>query len=143
MSWLSISLAGSSCASAPQETRSPVAKQLIRPRAGFKPGTLTNRACPTPETCAVVEYDLQDPSVRKLLHDLGFVCKVNGKRYKISAERAGMRRDYFAKCGNFLERTFGKRCKFSQWLDVPEDWEFVRAAGTVCFNPSEYSFGDM
>lgn len=118
-----------------------MAGQLLRFREGFKGPT--NRACLAADRCEVIDYDLAVPANRKLLHDLGFICKVNGQRFKVDDESPRLRRDYYKQCGNWLQRKLGlKTCKYTQWLDAT-DVPYLRAAGTKCFNPKVFSFGAM
>ena len=128
-----------SCASSPQYFRSPTEKQILKFRTDSD--HLTNRACASydaSQVCAqyeVIEYDLDNPQIRKALRDLDFICKIAGKRYKIDEDSAQFRRDQYYGCG-FLKL---KKCRKSEYIGL-DQIDYLRQAGTRCFNQKVYDF---
>lgn len=84
----------SGCSTAPERImRHELLEQILTPRKGAK--GLTNRACDEWEegkgckTWGVRDYDLNDPAIRKQLNDLGFLCQVGGRRFKVCLDKPG------------------------------------------------------
>lgn len=121
--------------------RHALVEQILKPRAGHK--GLTNRVCLeySGDTCVrdeIVEYFLTDSQFRKTAADLGFVCKVGEKRYKICRDEPGFCRTTYRKQG-FLGL---RKEKVVEFLPV-DNYDFLIAAKTRCFQKDRYNFLDL
>lgn len=129
----------SSCTHAPKYPRNALVDQILRFRTGFT--GLTNRACGQyneKNECTrydVLNHDLEDGAVRRYLIELGFVCKVAGKRFKICREDAAL-------CRMRREGLFGSSKKIEK-VYVKTRHQFLIQASAKCFSTARYSFGDI
>ena len=79
--------------------------QILKVRKGHD--GLTNSYCEKYkgdkcESLKIVEYSLKDPIVRyRLGVELGFVCSISGKRYKICYDKEGFCRFHYERSGIF------------------------------------------
>ena len=130
------------CSSAPPRyPRHELIDQILKPRRGF-PGKLTNRACESwgakGECTAyvILEYDLKNPLFRQTANDLGIICNIAGKRYKLCKDKEGFCRFERKSCG-FLGL---KSCLREIGFIDASNSELLLSSGTRCFNDYKYPF---
>jgi hypothetical protein len=114
--------------------------QILVPRANHS--DLTNRACMGYEgdKCIkeeVVDYDMDDDETRKRLNQLGFICKIAGKRYKVCMDKPGFCRMSYKK-----KNWFAKPQRYESFIPIT-DYQFLIDAKTRCFNKERYNFSDF
>jgi len=97
-------------------------------------GKLTNRRCIEADKmkCVkfdMVEYDLNDSSIRTALNRLNFECEIGGNLYKIALNRPG-----------FVQHKGEKACWLCKpkkievdYLDSIKDFVFLVGAATRCY----------
>lgn len=96
------------CASREALPPNPLYKQILKVRAGHD--GLTNSYCKkyngnTCEDLHIEVYSLKDPAIRYLIGvELGFVCSIAGKRYKVCYDKEGFCRFHYEKTGLFSKK---------------------------------------
>lgn len=123
----------------------PLAQEILSPRPGHE-GKLTNQSCLKyeGENCtswSVKDYDLSIQATRDELNNLGFICKIVGKRYKVCKDSIGFCRMTYQQncflgfmCGDASE-TIGK------FPMTP--YQNVLDANVKCFNEQYYDWEAM
>lgn len=118
----------------------PLVDQILKVRAGHD-GKLTNRTVPAPDAQGLVvpiikDYPLDDPEFRKTVNELGFICNIGGKRFKICTDKPGFCRfSHAKKC--FL----GLLCRDGELLEeyLPvEKYGFLLDANARCAKREKY-----
>lgn len=144
LSFLLLLLLG--CATTPELfPEQPLADQRLKLRTD-RVGELTYSVClakdPKTGHCTnqvIKGIDLRKESERKRLNDLNFVCNLNGDRFKICKDSAGL-----CEIGRKKECTLVIFCKETpvvvRRIDAVEDAQRLIDAGTRCFSRDKYPF---
>lgn len=139
MRWLFFLVFLNGCASRPPEySRPALASQILHPRPGYK--GLTSSTCKYDDKgkCVldIFDYDLNDKEVRKELRDLGFICRIQGRIYRIAQEIPGLIWEkYDQSC--FL-MFCGSRKVIDQDVILISEYQRLLNAETVCYSWQKY-----
>ena len=137
----------SSCSTTYTFPQHPLAQQILRARPG-EVASLSNTFCQKYRDGECIEgygisyYDLREKEIRDLLIGLDFICNVNNKRFKICPDEAALCRKWIIEDCGWLSPIFG--CSIinqgDHVIDAVNEWGFLVAAGTRCFNQWKYPF---
>lgn len=135
---LGLSLLTSACAT--HDIRHALVEQILVPVPGHS-GELCNRAFdPNSDEPALLCQDLKDSTQRIILWKLKFICKVNGKMYAVTRDKASLVRNTIEK----KDRIFrpDEITVKQDWIDLESenDYAFLIASGARCFSQERYSF---
>lgn len=139
LSLIFASLLGSSCATVDKtSSQYALVDQILKPRLGYV--GLTNRICDHVDekgkcVYVVTEYKLEDADFRKKVNDLGFICNLAGKRYKICLSKAGLCRMQRVSCGFLCHEV-----REVEYLPVPDKYQFYIDGNLRCFQKDKYPF---
>ena len=81
----------------------------------------------------IKEYLLTDATFRKTANDLGFICNIGNKRYKICPDQPGFCRTWYK------NRFIIKDKKMVDYIPA-DNYQFLLDAGTRCFQKDKYPF---
>ena len=116
------------CVSVPQSyPRGDLAHQILHVRTGLG---LSSRT-----VVDVVRYDLADQGMRKQFGDLGFVCKLGGRRFEVCPDQPGFCRYTYSGFWPF-------RSQHVEYVAQVEEQRLVQA-GTVCFSKRVYDYDSI
>ena len=118
--------------------KSKLVDQILRPRKGHEPN-LTNFTCKKKnldkcEDWDKAFYDVNDSDLRKRLNDLGFVCSIAGKRYKVCLDRPG-----FCRFGAKRKYLLFKSLELVDYIPISQ-YTFLIDSDSKCYNKNKYRF---
>lgn len=127
----------------PKRTRKPFPQQRLVVREQY-PEKLTNQFCEEKRKgeCIkwnVVQYDLNDRAVRKLINDAKIPCNIAGRRWRVCLDQPGFCRRSL-KCLKWKDRWWDfnprkvcvKRKQVEEYIPA-SDHEYLHKAKTVCY----------
>lgn len=122
----------SACSTGTVYQRGPISQQLLRPRKGHQ-DKLTNNRCAEykRKVCVkwdLVEYDFNDDSVRKMLRDLKFICRVGKSRFVPCPTARGIC-SLTIKDGGWFNPD---EIKLNKYLSLHDDYDFLIASNMEC-----------
>ncbi len=116
-----------------QYPRGDLAHQILHVRTGA--GLSSRISCVECTEPATVRYDLADQGIRTQLEELGFVCKLGGRRFEVCPDRPGFCRYHYDGFWPFRDRV-------TEYVAITEELRLIQAH-TVCFSKRYYDYDSV